>query len=82
TLKTLYTLLTMKQQEITQQVKQQKAVLNYIKNVQSYVNEASTSSITLLTDIDHVMSQSAEMKSIRRNLWISACIIGIIQYSS
>ena len=28
------------------------------------------------------MSKSAEMKSIRRNIWISAGIIGIIQYSS
>ncbi len=45
TLKTLNTLLTMKQQEINQQVKQQQAVLNKIKNVQYYVNEASTSPI-------------------------------------
>ncbi len=28
------------------------------------------------------MSKSAEMKSIRRNIWISAGIIEIIQYSS
>ena len=35
-----------------------------------------------LKDIEHVMSKSAEMKSIRRNIWISAGIIGIIQYSS
>ncbi len=28
------------------------------------------------------MSKSAEMKSIERNIWISAGIIGIIQYSS
>ncbi|MVI39804.1 MerR family transcriptional regulator, partial [Staphylococcus aureus] len=82
TLKTLNTLLTMKQQEINQQVKQQQAVLNKIKNVQYYVNEASTSPITHLKDIEHVMSKSAEMKSIRRNIWISAGIIGIIQYSS
>ncbi len=33
-LKTLNTLLTMKQQEINQQVKQQQAVLNKIKNVE------------------------------------------------
>ena len=82
TLKTLNTLLTMKQQEINQQVKQQQAVLNKIKNVQYYVNKASTSPITHLKDIEHVMSKSAEMKSIRRNIWISAGIIGIIQYSS
>lgn len=82
TLKTLNTLLTMKQQEINQQVKQQQAVLNKIKNVQYYVNETSTSPITHLKDIEHVMSKSAEMKSIRRNIWISAGIIGIIQYSS
>lgn len=82
TLKTLNTLLTMKPQEINQQVKQQQAVLNKIKNVQYYVNETSTSPITHLKDIEHVMSKSAEMKSIRRNIWISAGIIGIIQYSS
>ena len=81
-MKTLNTLLTMKQQEINQQVKQQQAILNKIKNVQYYVNEASTSPITHLKDIEHVMSKSAEMKSIRRNIWISAGIIGIIQYSS
>lgn len=40
------------------------------------------SPITHLKDIEHVMSKSAEMKSIRRNIWISAGIIGIIQYSS
>ncbi|GAB5658482.1 hypothetical protein JMUB7474_27070 [Staphylococcus aureus] len=46
TLKTLNTLLTMKQQEINQQIKQQQAVLNNIKNVQYYVNKASTTPIT------------------------------------
>ncbi len=81
-LKTLNALLVLKQQEIERQIKQQQTVLNKISNIQHYVSDESKSPISHLKDIENVMSKSVEMKSIRRSIWISAGIMGVIQYSS
>ncbi len=61
---------------------QQQTVLNKISNIQHYVSDESKSPISHLKDIENVMSKSVEMKSIRRSIWISAGIMGVIQYSS
>ncbi|BCN89402.1 MerR family transcriptional regulator [Staphylococcus argenteus] len=82
TLKTLNAMLELKQQDIDRQIKQQKTMLNKIKNIQHYVNDESKSPISHLKDIDNVMSKSNEMKNIRRKIWISAGMMGVIQYSS
>ncbi|CDR67573.1 MerR family transcriptional regulator [Staphylococcus schweitzeri] len=82
TMKTLNALLTLKQHEIEQQIKEQQIVLNKIKNIQHYVSDESKSPISHLKDIENVMNKSVEMKSIRRNIWISAGVMGVIQYSS
>ncbi|CAM4178850.1 MerR family DNA-binding transcriptional regulator [Staphylococcus schweitzeri] len=82
TMKTLNALLTLKQHEIEQQIKEQQIVLNKIKNIQHYVSDESKSPISHLKDIENVMNKSGEMKSIRRNIWISAGVMGVIQYSS
>mgnify|MGYP002717552211 CR=1 FL=1 len=80
-MKTLKTLLSIKKDDLHSKIEMNTHTLNKIKKVETYISEQSHSPIHHLTDIDHIMRQEHKMKHFRKKVWISAGILGIIQYS-
>lgn len=81
TLTTLNAMLEIKEQQLAQQIQQRQQTLHTIKQLQHYVNHQSTSPITHLIDIEQIMTLNNDMRRIRRNIWLSAGIVGMVQYS-
>ena len=81
TLKTLSSMLKVKEDELQQDIGRKENVVKRIKEVRKYFNKTSISPITHLYDIDHIMKESLNLKSIRKKLWLATGIVGIIQYT-
>ncbi|PTE68396.1 MerR family transcriptional regulator [Staphylococcus devriesei] len=80
-LQTLKMILTLHKEELETNINNQKDILNNIEEVQNYISNQSSSSINHLTDIDKVMKQTSTLKSIKSKVWLSAGVIGVIQYT-
>ncbi|BGE81566.1 MerR family transcriptional regulator [Staphylococcus petrasii] len=80
-LQTLKMILQLHKETIQQDMQQQSETLKYINSVQQYISEQSSSSINHLTDIDNVMKKSEKLNSVKGKIWLSAGVIGIVQYS-
>ncbi|MCE5090247.1 MerR family transcriptional regulator [Staphylococcus devriesei] len=81
-LQTLKMILTLHKEELETSINNQKDILNNIEEVQNYISAQSNSPINHLTDIDKVMKQTSTLKSFKSKMWLSASVIGVIQYTS
>ena len=59
----------------------QTKALKHLNNVDQYISSHSSAPINHLSDIDKAVKQSTTLKSFKSKVWISAGIIGIIQYT-
>ena len=78
---TLKTLLSLRKDALHSKVEVYSHTLNQIEKVDTYISEQSSASINHLTDIDDAMKQEYKIIYFRKKIWISAGILGIIQYS-
>ncbi|WP_154837264.1 MerR family transcriptional regulator [Staphylococcus sp. Marseille-Q1834] len=80
-LQTLKMMLQLHKETIEQDMQHQAETLKRINAVQQYISEQSSSSINHLTDIDNVMKKSQTLNTVKGKIWLSAGLIGLIQYS-
>ena len=67
--------------ELETSIHDQTKALKHLNNVDQYISSHSSAPINHLSDIDKAMKQSTTLKSFKSKVWISAGIIGIIQYT-
>ena len=80
-MQTLKAMLQLHKKELETSIHDQTKALKHLNNVDQYISSHSSAPINHLSDIDKAMKQSTTLKSFKSKVWISAGIIGIIQYT-
>lgn len=80
-MQTLKMILQLHKEELETHIHNDKEILKNINEVQHYISQHSSSSINHLSDIDKAMKQSTTLKSLKSKVWLSAGVIGIVQYT-
>jgi len=81
-LKSLKLILQLKKENLEQDMHDAKRTVDTINQLQRMIAQHSTSPIEEFTDIHLMMTKSKQLKSFYRRLWLSAGVIGVIQYTS
>lgn len=80
-MQTLKAMLQLHKKELEASIHDQTKALKHLNNVDQYISSHSSAPINHLSDIDKAVKQSTTLKSFKSKVWISAGIIGIIQYT-
>ncbi|MEL0537594.1 MerR family transcriptional regulator [Staphylococcus debuckii] len=81
-IKTLKFLLKQKEEELEKQLTKQQAKLKQIQNLNDVISQNSEEPLSNVLKFDEISEGMIEMKQLRRNIMISAGIVGIFQYGS
>lgn len=81
-IKTLKLLLKQKEEELEKQLAKQQAKLKQIRNLTDVISQNSEEPLSNVLKFDEISKGMIEMKQFRRNIMISAGIVGIFQYGS
>ncbi|GEP84880.1 MerR family transcriptional regulator [Staphylococcus piscifermentans] len=81
-IKTLKFLLKQKEEELEKQLAKQQAKLKQIQNLNDVISQNSEEPLSNVLKFDEISEGMIEMKQLRRNIMISAGIVGIFQYGS
>ena len=80
-MQTLKAMLQLHKKKLETSIHDQTKALKHLNNVDQYISSHSSAPINHLSDIDKAVKQSTTLKSFKSKVWISAGIIGIIQYT-
>ncbi|MBF2757545.1 MULTISPECIES: MerR family transcriptional regulator [unclassified Staphylococcus] len=80
-MQTLKTMLQLHKEALQTHIYDQTKALQHINDVEQYISDHSSAPINHLSDIDKAMKQSTTLKTFRKKVWMSAGVIGIIQYT-
>ncbi|MCQ9278225.1 MerR family transcriptional regulator [Staphylococcus borealis] len=80
-MQTLKAMLQLHKEALQTHIHDQTKALQHINDVEQYISDHSSAPINHLSDIDKAMKQSTTLKSFKSKVWMSAAIIGMIQYT-
>ncbi|MDK4213638.1 MerR family transcriptional regulator [Staphylococcus warneri] len=81
TMNTLNYILSMKEESLSQEVNDKQNIIKTIKTMKQYINAHSVSPIQKLTDIERMAQGSIHIRGIHKNIFITAGLISIAQYT-
>ena len=81
TMNTLNYILSMKEESLSQEVNDKQNIIKSIKTIKQYIDTHSVSPIQKLTDIERMVQASTHIRDIHKNIFITAGLISIAQYT-
>ncbi|MEX2948961.1 MerR family transcriptional regulator [Staphylococcus warneri] len=81
TMNTLNYILRMKEEALSQEISRKQNIIKRIKTMKKYIDTQSVSPIQKLTDIEHMVQASTHIRYIHKNIFLTAGLIGIAQYT-
>ena len=78
---TLNYILSMKEESLLREVNDKQNIIKTIKTMKQYINAHSVSPIQKLTDIERMAQGSIHIRDIHKNIFITAGLISIAQYT-